>query len=94
MIKSNCCDIEYGIRQKNDTHQKIESDLENIGRSWLYRLPFYSNLLMGQYTVTAPGQDNGLLWAIRNIFTKENFIIALVTALIGHLVFEFFRKRV
>jgi len=55
---------------------------------------FYSNLLMGQYTVTAPGQDNGLLWAIRNIFTVENFIIALVTALIGHLVFEFFRKRV
>jgi hypothetical protein len=49
---------------------------------------------MGQYTVTAPGQDNGLFWAIRNIFTKENFVIALVTALIGHLVFEFFRKRV
>jgi hypothetical protein len=55
---------------------------------------FYSNLLMGQYTVTAPGQDNGILWAIRNIFTLENFIIALVTAVIGHIVFEFFRKRV
>jgi hypothetical protein len=55
---------------------------------------FYSNLLMGQYTVTAPGQDNGLLCAIRNIFTEENFIIALITALIGHLVFEFLRKRV
>ena len=55
---------------------------------------FYSNLLMGQYTVTAPGQDKGLLWAIGNIFTVENFLIALVTALIGHLVFEFFRKRV
>jgi len=40
MIKSNCCDIEYGIRQKNDTPKKIESDLENIGRSWFYRLPF------------------------------------------------------
>jgi hypothetical protein len=55
---------------------------------------FYSNLLMGQFTVTAPGQDNGLWWAIKNIFTMENFIIGLATALIGHLVFEFFRKRI
>ncbi len=55
---------------------------------------FYSNLLMGQYTVSAPGQDKGLLWAIRNIFTEENFIIALVTAFIGHIVFEFLRRRI
>jgi hypothetical protein len=55
---------------------------------------FYSNLLMGQFTVSAPGQNNGLWWAIQNIFTKENFIIALITALIGQLVFEFLRKRI
>jgi hypothetical protein len=54
---------------------------------------FYSNLLMGQYTVSAPGQDKGLLWAIENIFTVENFIIAMVTAIIAHIVFEYFRKR-
>ena len=55
---------------------------------------FYSNLLMGQYTVSGLGQTNGLLWAIQNVFTPANFLIAIVTALIGHLVFEFFRKRV
>jgi len=55
---------------------------------------FYSNLLMGQYTVTAPGQENGLWWAIRNIFTVENFVIGFAAALIGHLVVEFLRKRV
>jgi len=55
---------------------------------------FYSNLLMGQFTVSGLGQTNGLFWAIQTIFTPSNFIIALVTALIGHLVFEFFRKRV
>ena len=55
---------------------------------------FYSNLLMGQYTVTGLGQNNGMLWAIVNIFTVENFIIALVTALIGHLVFEYLRRRI
>jgi hypothetical protein len=54
---------------------------------------FYSNLLMGQYTVAAPGQDKGLLWAIENIITVENFIIALVTAIIAHVVFEYLRKR-
>jgi hypothetical protein len=55
---------------------------------------FYSNLLMGQFTASGMGQRNGLLWAIREIFTISNFIIALVTALVGHLVFEFFRRRV
>jgi hypothetical protein len=54
---------------------------------------FYSNLLMGQYTISAPGQDKGLLWSIENIFTIENFAIALVTAIIAHVVFEYFRKR-
>ncbi len=55
---------------------------------------FYSNLLMGQYTTTGMGQTNGLLWAIQSIFTVPNFLIALVTAIIGHLVFEFFRRRI
>ncbi len=55
---------------------------------------FYSNLLMGQFMVGSPGQTYGLWWAIRAIFTEENFIIALITAAIGHLVFEFLRKRI
>jgi len=55
---------------------------------------YYSNLLMGQFIVSGLGQTNGLLWALQTIFTPATFIIALVTALIGHLVFEFFRKRV
>ncbi len=55
---------------------------------------FYSNLLMGQFTASGPGQSRGLLWAVREIFTPANFIIAIITALIGHLVFEFLRRRV
>jgi len=54
---------------------------------------FYSNLLMGQYTGVGLAHGNGLWWAIQNIFSVPNFIIALVTALIGHLVFEFLRRR-
>ena len=55
---------------------------------------FYSNLLMGQYTASGSGQTKGLLWAIQAVITPANFIIAVATALIGHLVFEFFRKRI
>ena len=55
---------------------------------------FYSNLLMGQFTASGLGQTKGLLWAIQEIFTLPNFIIALITALIGQLVFEFLRTRV
>jgi hypothetical protein len=55
---------------------------------------YYSNLLMGQFTVGAPGQTKGLWWALLNIFTGENFLIAVITALIGHLFIEFLRKRI
>ncbi|MGA3170774.1 MAG: hypothetical protein ABSE62_07140 [Chthoniobacteraceae bacterium] len=55
---------------------------------------FYSNLLMGQYVANASPQNMSLWMAIKNIVTPDNFIIALVTALIGHLAFEFLRKRI
>jgi len=54
---------------------------------------FYSNLLMGEFTNSGVGQSKGLLWAIQDIFTIANLIIAIVLALIGHLMFDFFRKR-
>ena len=54
---------------------------------------FYSNLLMGEFTHSGLGQSNGLWWAIQDIFTKTNFMIAVIFGLIGHLIFEFFSKR-
>lgn len=54
---------------------------------------FYSNLLMGEFIQSGPGQSRGLLWAIQNIFTETNFIIALASALVGYLIFEFLRNR-
>ena len=55
---------------------------------------FYSNLLMGQYTANASPQNMNLWMAIQNVVTLNNFIIGFVTALIGHLVFEFLRRRI
>lgn len=53
---------------------------------------FYSNLLMGEFTV-ANGRSKTLAVALRDIITPENFLIALVSALIGYVIFEFLRKK-
>jgi hypothetical protein len=53
---------------------------------------FYSNLLMGEFNGAA-GKGKTLIWALHDIFTGTNFAIALISALIGYLVFEFLRKR-
>jgi len=54
---------------------------------------FYANLLMGEFSGTGQGTNNGLMWAIHNIFTASNFLIAIIAALIGHLVFGYIRKK-
>jgi len=54
---------------------------------------FYSNLLMGEFTNSGMGQEKGLAWAVFNIFTWSNLIIAVVAALIGYIVFEFLRNK-
>jgi hypothetical protein len=53
---------------------------------------FYSNLLMGEFTVSnGPGKT--LAFALADIFTPANFAIALLSALVGYLVFEYLRKK-
>ena len=53
---------------------------------------FYSNLLMGEFTVAnSRGKTLGLAFA--DILTGTNFLIAIVSALIGYVVFELLRKR-
>jgi hypothetical protein len=53
---------------------------------------FYSNLLMGEFTV-ANGRAKTLSVALADIFTPTNFLIAILSALIGYLIFEFLRKK-
>jgi len=54
---------------------------------------FYSNLLMGEFT-RANGPGKSLAFAIQDIFTFNNLVIALISGLIGYVVVEFLRKRV
>ena len=39
------------------------------------------------------GQGRSLVWALGDIFTGHNFLIAVIAACIGYLVVEFLRKR-
>jgi len=54
---------------------------------------FYSNLLMGEFTRTN-AQGKTLVFAVRDIFTMNNFVIALISGMIGYVVVEYLRKRV
>jgi hypothetical protein len=53
---------------------------------------FYSNLLMGEFT-RANGQGKSFAFAVADIFTVTNFGIAIVSGLLGYLIFEHLRKQ-
>ena len=53
---------------------------------------FYSNLLMGEFT-RANQRGKSFLLGLKDVFTLENFVIAIVSALIGYVVFEYLRKK-
>jgi hypothetical protein len=54
---------------------------------------FYANLLMGEFERSGKGREMGLAWAIADIFTPVNFVIAIAAALIGYVVVESLRNR-
>lgn len=47
---------------------------------------------MGEFT-HANGQGKSLAFAIQDIFTATNFAIAVISGLIGYLMFSYLRKR-
>ena len=54
---------------------------------------FYANLLMGEFERSGMGHIRGLAWAMRDVLTSANFMIAIIAALIGYVLFEFLRQR-
>ena len=53
---------------------------------------FYANLLMGEFE-GANGRGKTFAFALHDIITPMNFLIALVSAFIGYGVFEFLRRK-
>jgi hypothetical protein len=54
---------------------------------------FYSNLLMGEFEHSGMAQQRGLVWALSDVFTASNLLIAVVAATIGYVLIEFLRTR-
>lgn len=54
---------------------------------------FYSNLLMGEFERSNGGHGKTLAFAVQDVFTIQNFGIALISASIGYLVVGYLRKR-
>jgi hypothetical protein len=53
---------------------------------------FYANLLMGEYERSGMGSTRGLAWAVSDILTGPNLVIAIMAALVGYVAFEFLRR--
>ena len=53
---------------------------------------YYSNLLMGEFTKTN-GRGKSISFALSDIVTGTNFSIAIVSALVGWALFEYFRRE-
>jgi hypothetical protein len=53
---------------------------------------FYSNLLMGEFT-SHNGHGKSLAYALHDIVTGTNLVIAIISALIGYVVFDHLRKN-
>lgn len=53
---------------------------------------FYANLLMGEFT-RASGHGKSLAFAVEDIFSLTNLIIAAISGLLGYGVFEYLRKH-
>ena len=54
---------------------------------------YYSNLLMGEFTRSNGAHSKSLAFAIVDIFTPTNFVIAIISAFIGFVVVEFLRTK-
>jgi hypothetical protein len=54
---------------------------------------FYSNLLMGDFESNNQS-GRTLISAVRDIITPTNFCIAILSALVGYLGFEYLRKKI
>jgi hypothetical protein len=52
----------------------------------------YSIRLMGEFTATN-GPGKSLAFALNDILTQTNFVIAMISALVGFVVIEYLRKQ-
>jgi hypothetical protein len=79
--------------KKPNNHQKLTPLWRAVIEMGFIVFLFYANLLMGEFTRTNGWKGKSLVFAIRDTFTLEDFLIAIVAALIGYLAIEYLRKK-
>jgi len=93
-VNGECCRYWYHSSMHPDYNDRRR--LTPLGRAAIEVVfivfLFYSNLLMGEFTATnGPGKT--LAFALNDIFSGMNFLIAVISALIGYVVFEYLRMK-
>ena len=54
---------------------------------------YYSNLLMGEFTRSNSAHGKTLIFALADTFTVTNFVIAINSAFVGFIIFEYLRNK-
>jgi hypothetical protein len=80
------------MRQDSNNRRRLRPIWRAVIETAFIIFLFYSNLLMGEFTVTN-GHGKTLAFALNDIFTGMNFLIALISAMIGYVVFEYLRRK-
>ena len=78
--------------QKSTTRGLLKQILRAVIEIAFIIFLFYSNLLMGEFTVVN-GQGKSFAFALNDILTGTNFMIAMISAFVGYVVFEYLRRK-
>jgi hypothetical protein len=80
------------MRQDSNNRRRLRQIWRALIEAAFIIFLFYSNLLMGEFTVSN-GHGKTLAFALNDIFTGMNLLIASISAMIGYVVFEYLRRR-
>jgi hypothetical protein len=80
------------MRKNSENQRRLTPVLRAVIEVAFIVFLFYSNLLMGEFTV-ANGHGKSMSYALNDIFTGTNFLIAMISAMIGYVIFESLRKK-
>jgi hypothetical protein len=84
---------EKNMKENKDSKNRLRILVRALIEMAFILFLFYANLLMGEFSRSGGGMKWGLLWALIDIFTWQNFLIAFITSLMGYGVFEFLRNQ-
>jgi len=80
------------MHEISNSHRRRRAVLRAVIEVAFIIFLFYSNLLMGEFTV-ANGHGKTLASGLYDIFTVTNFLIAATSGMIGYMIVEYLRRK-